>query len=78
VGLFRPGLAVGARVRAGDRIAVVDLLGIPQDVAAPMDGTLVEVLAAAGDGVEYGQEVAVIEGAAPKAPAAADAADGEG
>src|SRR5690348_971815 len=47
VGTFRPGLAVGAAVRAGDRIAVVDLLGIPQDVSAPIDGTLVEVFAQA-------------------------------
>ncbi len=72
VGVFRPGLTVGARVRAGDRIAVVDLLGIPQDVVAPVDGTLVEILAQAGDGVEYGQAVAVIEAAAPKPAPAAD------
>ncbi len=78
VGVFRPGLSVGARVRTGDRIAVVDLLGIPQDVAAPVDGVLVEVLAQAGDGVEYGQEVAVIEAAAPKAAPAAPSTDGEG
>jgi len=75
VGVFRPGLAVGARVRAGDRVAVVDLLGIPQDVVAPVDGTLVEVLAQAGDGVEYGQEVAVIEPAAPKPAPVADGED---
>ena len=61
VGVFRPGAAVGTRVRAGDRIAVVDLLGIPQEVFAPIDGILVEILATGGDAVEYGEEVAVVE-----------------
>ena len=40
VGVFRAIAQVGARVQAGDRIATVDLLGIPQDVAAPIDGTV--------------------------------------
>ena len=70
VGTFRPGVAVGSAVRAGDRIAVVDLLGIPQDVSAPIDGTLVEVFAQAGEAVEYGEEVAVVE--APPEPEPAD------
>jgi acetyl-CoA carboxylase biotin carboxyl carrier protein len=69
VGIFRPGVTVGTVVRAGDRIAVVDLLGIPQDVAAPIDGTLVEVFAQAGEAVEYGEEVAVVEAVpAPQPP----------
>jgi acetyl-CoA carboxylase biotin carboxyl carrier protein len=69
VGIFRPGVTVGTVVRAGDRIAVVDLLGIPQDVAAPIDGTLVEVFAQAGEAVEYGEEVAVVEAVpAPEPP----------
>lgn len=61
VGVFRPAVAVGSRVRAGDRVAVVDMLGIPQDVAAPIDGTLVEVFVEAGEAVEYGEDVAAIE-----------------
>jgi acetyl-CoA carboxylase biotin carboxyl carrier protein len=69
VGIFRPGVTVGTVVRAGDRIAVVDLLGIPQDVSAPIDGTLVEVFAQAGEAVEYGEEVAVVEAVpAPEPP----------
>jgi acetyl-CoA carboxylase biotin carboxyl carrier protein len=68
VGIFRPGLAVGSVVRAGDRLAVVDLLGIPQDVTAPIDGTLVEVFAQAGEAVEYGEEVAVVEAASASSP----------
>jgi biotin carboxyl carrier protein len=61
VGVFRPGTAIGARVRAGDRIAIVDLLGIPQDVLAPIDGTLVDVFVQAGEAVEYGEEIAAVE-----------------
>ena len=61
VGIFRPDLTPGSRVRAGDRIASVDLLGIGQDVTSPIDGTLVEVLPQAGEVVEYGEEVAAVE-----------------
>ncbi len=68
VGVFRPGVSVGTRVRAGDRIAIVDLLGIPQDVVAPIDGVLAEVLAQGGDAVEYGEEVAVVEAPPERAP----------
>jgi acetyl-CoA carboxylase biotin carboxyl carrier protein len=60
VGTFRAITPVGSRVRQGDRIAVVDLLGIAQDVVAPIDGLLVEVLVGTGDAVEYGEEVAVV------------------
>jgi acetyl-CoA carboxylase biotin carboxyl carrier protein len=73
VGVFRPGVAIGSRVRAGDRIAVVDLLGIPQDVTAPIDGTLVDVFVQAGEAVEYGEEIAAIE-----AEAAPEPGDGAG
>ena len=62
VGLFKPGVAAGTRVRAGDRIATVDLLGIALDVVAPIDGVVVEVYPQTGDGVEYGEEVALVEG----------------
>jgi acetyl-CoA carboxylase biotin carboxyl carrier protein len=73
VGTFRAIAPVGSRVRQGDRIAVVDLLGIAQDVVAPIDGLLVEVLASTGDAVEYGEEVAVV---AEPVITAGDAADG--
>ena len=77
VGIFRPGVAVGTVVRAGDRIAVVDLLGIPQDVTAPIDGTLLEVFAQAGEAVEYGEEIAVVE-AVPAPEPSSDGTDGSG
>lgn len=60
VGVFRTVGKIGSRVRQGDRIGVVDLLGIAQPVAAPSDGILVEFLVESGEPVEYGEEVAVV------------------
>ena len=65
VGVFTPGTQAGARVRAGDRIGVVDLLGIPQDVVAPIDGVLVEILVPGGQAVEYGEPIAAVEANVP-------------
>ncbi|MBM4408195.1 MAG: acetyl-CoA carboxylase biotin carboxyl carrier protein, partial [Chloroflexi bacterium] len=63
VGVFMPhgDVAVGSRVRAGDRLGIVDMLGVPQDVVAPSDGVLAASLVEPGEGVEYGQELLVIE-----------------
>ncbi len=63
VGIFQPrsDAGPGARVRAGDRIGVVDMLGVPQDVVAPADGIVSAIFAEAGDGVEYGQELIAVE-----------------
>lgn len=63
VGVFMPrgDVGLGAHVRAGDRLGIVDLLGVPQDVVAPVDGVLAASLVEPGEGVEYGQELLVIE-----------------
>jgi acetyl-CoA carboxylase biotin carboxyl carrier protein len=74
VGIFRAIAAVGTTVRSGDRIAVVDLLGIPQDVVAPIDGLVVEVLVESGNPVEYGEELAIV---AEPVDVGAAAPDGE-
>ena len=65
VGMYKPGVPAGTRVRAGDRIATVDLLGIALDVVAPIDGVVIEVYPQAGDGVEYGEEIALVQGDEP-------------
>jgi hypothetical protein len=57
----RAGLAPGSRVRAGERLGVVDVLGVPQDVLAPEAGILGAALVEPGEPVEYGQEIVVIE-----------------
>ena len=78
VGVFRAVTPVGARVRAGDRIAVVDLLGIAQEVTAPIDGVLIELFAETGEAVEYGEELAALEPVDDGTSGGDGAADGEG
>ena len=73
VGIFQPGsrAASGTRVRAGDSLGAVNVLGVPQDVLAPVDGVVGSTLVDPGDAVEYGQELIRIElAAAPAAPEA--------
>jgi biotin carboxyl carrier protein len=67
VGVFHPGprAATGTRIRAGDSLGSVDMLGIPQDLVSPVDGVVGETLVEAGTAVEYGQELIRIELAAP-------------
>jgi biotin carboxyl carrier protein len=67
VGVFHPGprAAAGTRVRAGDSLGSVDMLGIPQDLISPVDGVVGATLVEAGTAVEYGQELVQIELAAP-------------
>jgi biotin carboxyl carrier protein len=63
VGVYQPrkDLAVGLKVRAGDRLGTVDVLGVREDVVAPVDGLIGTSLVEAGEAVEYGQELVRIE-----------------
>ena len=63
VGIYQPlpQLTPGTRVRAGDRIGSVNMLGVPQEVVAPGDGVIGASFADPGDAVEYGQELVSIE-----------------
>jgi acetyl-CoA carboxylase biotin carboxyl carrier protein len=63
VGIYHPKAEVtsGSRVRAGDRIGSVDVLGIPQEVVAPVNGIVGAAMIENGDAVEYGQELVWIE-----------------
>jgi biotin carboxyl carrier protein len=63
VGVFKPHRETGpgTRVRSGDRLGAVDMLGVAQEVVAPADGIVTGVLVEAGDAVEYGQELVVLE-----------------
>jgi biotin carboxyl carrier protein len=78
VGYFqpRPGVVPGSRVRAGDPIGAVDVLGIPQEVVAPADGVVGASLVEPGEAVEYGQQLIWVE-LLSKPPAAADGPAGE-
>jgi acetyl-CoA carboxylase biotin carboxyl carrier protein len=63
VGVYqpRPDARPGTQVRAGDRLGAVDMLGIPQEVVAPIDGIVGSSLVEPGQAVEYGQDLVVIE-----------------
>ncbi|HYK95764.1 MAG TPA: biotin/lipoyl-containing protein [Candidatus Dormibacteraeota bacterium] len=67
VGIFNPGPkgASGTRVRSGDVLGTVDVLGVRQDVQAPADGVVGATLVEAGMAVEYGQDLFRIELTAP-------------
>lgn len=67
VGIYHPRAEAraGTRVRAGDRLGSVDMLGVPQEVVAPTDGLVGASLVESGDAVEYGQELVVIEFPSP-------------
>jgi biotin carboxyl carrier protein len=67
VGTFQPGprAAAGTRVRAGDTLGSVNVLGVPQEVPSPADGIVGATLVEPGMAVEYGQELIRIELAAP-------------
>jgi len=54
----------GQLVRAGDRIAEVQVEKMAAEVAAPADGRVAELLAAQGDVIAQGAPLAVIEAAA--------------
>jgi biotin carboxyl carrier protein len=76
VGIFQPRVdaRAGTRVRSGDRLGAVDMLGIAQEVVAPADGIVGATLVEPGEAVEYGQELIVIELSA-RTPDAARTAD---
>jgi biotin carboxyl carrier protein len=63
VGVYQPrkDLSAGSRIRAGDRLGAVDMLGVAQEVVSPVDGIVGASLVEPGDAVEYGQELVVIE-----------------
>ncbi|OGN88381.1 MAG: hypothetical protein A2X23_05285 [Chloroflexi bacterium GWC2_73_18] len=80
VGFFAPDEAtgVGTPIRAGDTLGHVEVLGVRQEVVAPVDGVVGRYLVEAGQAVEYGQELIRIELAAPAGSGVAPAASGAG
>ena len=78
VGVFqpRPEVHSGLRVRAGDRLGSVDMLGVPLEVVAPADGIVGATLAEPGEAVEYGQELFVVELVGSPSAGASDTAGG--
>jgi len=69
VGLFYQGklpggdplVQVGDQVKEGQALGGVEVLRKPTEVSSPVNGTVVEVLAEDGHGVQYGDALFVIE-----------------
>jgi biotin carboxyl carrier protein len=63
VGYFSPlgGIEVGARVRSGDLLGHVDVLGVRHEVVSAVDGSLRVFEVESGEAVEYGQPIARVE-----------------
>ena len=58
VGIFshvKPIVALGAKVKQGQTICVIEAMNIFSDVKSPVSGVVCEVLIEAGQPVEYGQ-----------------------
>ena len=79
VGYYQPRSDVrpGSRVRHGDPIASIDVLGIPQEVVSPADGIVGASMVEPGDAVEYGQQLLWVE-LLSRTPAPADGSLGDG
>src|SRR4051812_29307055 len=63
VGYFatRSGVEAGAKLRSGDLLGYIDVLGVRQEVVSPIDGALKGFEVEAGQAVEYGQPIARVE-----------------
>lgn len=60
--VFEVAAAEGTAVAAGDTLVVVESMKMEIPVTAPQAGRLARLLVAAGDAVDEGQPVAIIEG----------------
>jgi acetyl-CoA carboxylase biotin carboxyl carrier protein len=63
VGYFAPrgGVEVGSKLRSGDLVGYVDVLGVRQEVVSPIAGALRAFEVETGQAVEYGQPIARVE-----------------
>ncbi|HWA83538.1 MAG TPA: biotin/lipoyl-containing protein [Fimbriimonadaceae bacterium] len=65
VGFYRLGpspLTPGTTVKRGDVVAIVNALGIANEVESPVSGEVEEVYVEDGQGVEFGQVLAKVKG----------------
>jgi len=63
VGIFhhvKPVVGLGAKVKAGQKIGLIEAMKLVNDVTAPADGTISDVLIEDGLPVEYGQTLFVL------------------
>jgi acetyl-CoA carboxylase biotin carboxyl carrier protein len=56
-----PFVTVGERVSAGQTLCIVEAMKLMNEIPSPIDGTVLEVLAADGGEVEVGQPLFLVE-----------------
>jgi len=63
VGYFAPraGVELGSKLRSGDLVGYIDVLGVRQEVVSPIDGALKAFDVESGQAVEFGQAIARVE-----------------
>jgi acetyl-CoA carboxylase biotin carboxyl carrier protein len=57
----RPFVDVGIQVKAGDPLLIIEAMKTMNQIPAPRSGTVVQVLVADGQPVEYGQPLVIVE-----------------
>jgi len=57
----KPFVEVGAQVKAGDTVCIIEAMKILNEIEADKSGTVTRILCENGQPVEYGQALAVIE-----------------
>ena len=57
----KPFVEVGAAVKAGEKILLIEAMKTFNEIAAPRAGTVSEILVEDGQPVEYGEPLMVIE-----------------
>jgi acetyl-CoA carboxylase biotin carboxyl carrier protein len=60
VGIFYPSVGEGSRVKEGEKIGEVETLGIREEILAPAEG-VIENLLREGEIVEYGKTICIIK-----------------
>lgn len=56
-----PFVELGARVAAGDTVAIVEVMKLMNHVASPVDGVVTAILVENGEAVEFGQPIVVVD-----------------
>jgi acetyl-CoA carboxylase biotin carboxyl carrier protein len=56
-----PFVEVGGHVKAGETVAIVEVMKLMNHVASPVDGLVTEILVENGDAVEFGQAIVVVD-----------------
>jgi biotin carboxyl carrier protein len=60
VGIFYPNVEEGSKVKEGDKVGEVETLGIREEILAPADG-VIENLLREGEIIEYGKTICLIK-----------------